>query len=237
MIRQHPIVTELVQARIEEGALPGHLPFVAISRQAGAGGHSLAKRLIEKMAPLGQRPLYKGWEIFDQKIVDILADEHDLDVSMETLMTQEYHSEMQELLTELFGGPAHQFKLYRKTFELVRLLAGLGKVILIGRASPICTRGMSTGIKVRLRAPEPVRIERMMALLDVDRAKAAALIKKQDRARAKLVKDFFSKDIEDDSLYDMVRDTEKTSIDLIADELIKRIEEREQSINRPPGPS
>lgn len=229
-MKDNPILAEFMQMRMKEGASPGRMPFVAISRQAGAGGHTLAVRLLEKLNASTNLPLFQGWEIFDQRIVDILTEEKDIHVSINALMTEEYHSEMQEYFTSLFGGPAHQFKLYKRTFELLRILGSLGKVVLVGRASPLCTRGMKNGIRIRLQAPVEIRIHWMMRRLHLDKATAATLVRKQDEERARLTRDFFSKDIDDPLLYDAVWDTHETPIETIADDLIRRIEEKAKAV-------
>ena len=43
------------------------------------------------------------------------------------------------------GGPTDQYKLEKATFALLRILASIGKVILIGRAGACATDGCRAG--------------------------------------------------------------------------------------------
>ena len=61
-------------------------PFVTISRQAGAGGHSLANVLIDRFHEQPDKELFGDWEMFDQKLVAMVADDPGLRVSVEALL-------------------------------------------------------------------------------------------------------------------------------------------------------
>ncbi len=156
----------------------------------------------------------------------MISDDPKLKVLVKSLLTEEYHSEIQEFLTSVFGGPAHQYELYKKTFELVRTLAAIGKVIIVGRGAVFATMDMPAGVRVRLIAPESVRVKRMAELLQIDKAKARDVVRSRDRQRSRMVFDFFNKDSNDPSSYDGVWDTSEQTMEEIAQEVLTLIEKK-----------
>ncbi len=226
MMDKDALIKEYFAERLIRGdGLDGH-PFVTISREAGAGGHTFAELLLRRINEQSWNKSLTGWQIFDRQLCDIIAQDPKLRVLIGSLLTEEYHSEIQELLTALVGGPAHQFVLYKKTFELLHMLGAIGKVILIGRGSVCATRKHPAGVHIRLTAPESARLENLMSRFDFDRREARQWMKRQDRARERLVQDYFGKDIADPALYDAVYDTSVTPTDAIAGEILGFIEEK-----------
>lgn len=187
------------------------LPFVTISRQAGAGGHLLAHVLITDFLNEKDRNLFRGWHVFDRELCEIVAQDPELKTTMESLLAESYRSEFQEFLDSLFIGRPHQYLLYKKTFHVVRILALLGKVIIVGRAGALVTRDIPGGINVKLIAPEPTRVRWMMKKLKLDKAAALETVRKQDADRRKMGRTFFHRDIQDPLLYDVVWNSENVN--------------------------
>jgi hypothetical protein len=50
----------------EVAVQPAIRPFVTISRQAGAGGHSLAGAMLERFSAQADKELFGDWQVFDQ---------------------------------------------------------------------------------------------------------------------------------------------------------------------------
>ena len=113
-----------------------------------------------------------------------------------------------------------------RVFRLVRVLAEVGKAVIVGRAGSEVTRGLGPSVAVRLVAPEEVRVERMMDLHGVNEKRATELIDKSDNGRARLLKRHFRVDIDDPLLYDAVWNTATASFESIADSIIVMLRER-----------
>lgn len=207
----------------------GHYPFVTISRQAGAGGHSLAEALLTRMEKEPD-PLFKGWQMFDQELCKRISEDPKLKVSMQSLLTEEYRTQVEDLLAGMVVGESSQEAVIKKTFETVRALATFGKVILVGRAGSCVTAGLPLGVHVRLAAPEPGRIRRMSERLHLSPEDAVRkMVRKQDQDRARLIKDYFSKDIDDPLLYDAIWNTGNVPMEIIASCIITIIQQRVSS--------
>ena len=201
-------------------------PFVTISRQAGAGGLSLANVLIEKFNEQPDKELFSGWEMFDQKLVAMVADDPSLRVSVEALLSEEYRRASDDFFRQLLTATTHQDIVMDRVFRLVRVLAEVGKAVIVGRAGSEVTRGLGPSVSVRLIAPREPRIKRMMELHDVNEKKAAELLDKSDTGRARLLKRHFRVNIDDPLLYDAVWNTSTASFDSIAEAIVAMLRER-----------
>ena len=206
--------------------MPRIRPFVTISRQAGAGGHALASALIERFEQEQDKDLFSDWEMFDQKLVAMVADDRDLRVSVEALLTEEYRRASDDFFRQLFTATTHQDIVMDRVFRLVRILAEVGKAVIVGRGGSEVTRGLGPSVSVRLIAPAEVRLQRMMELHDVDERKAAELMDKSDSGRARLLKRHFRVDIDDPMLYDAVWNTGTVSFEAIAESIAAMLRER-----------
>jgi cytidylate kinase len=207
----------------------GGYPFVTISRQAGAGGHTLAEAVTAGTDRESYKDIFMGWKIMDRELCEEVVRSQEFHTSMKSLLAEEYHSELEEFVKALVGQ-GDQYAMYKKMFWMIKSLARVGKIIFIGRAGNCVTAGQPGGIHVRLVAPLSVRTERMMKLFGVDERKAGKMIERQDRDRARLVKTYFDKDVDDPAIYDAVSDTGEMSIDELADKTIEMIQQKAREI-------
>ncbi len=192
------------------GDLEAGNPFVTISRQAGAGGHTLARdvvRAVEKDLP-GE--LGEGWEVFDHRLCLLIAQDPDLSASFNTLLAEGYRSEISITIEEMLMGESRQYRTMKRLFEVVRGLCTIGKVVIVGRAGNFVAADLPLHASVRLVAGRDYRQRNMMELLDLPAPEARKAMKKQDAERAKLIYDFFNQDINDPLHYDLVLNAERT---------------------------
>lgn len=201
-------------------------PFVTISRQSGAGGHSLARALIECFERQPDKELFADWEMFDQKLVAMVAGDPGLRVSVEALLGEEYRRASDDFFRQLLTATTHQDIVMDRVFRLVRILAEVGKAVIVGRAGSEVTRGLGPSVSVRLIAPEEKCIARMMELKNVTEREARDIIAKSDTGRARLLKRNFRVDIDDPLRYDAVWNTEHASFDSIAESIVVLLRER-----------
>lgn len=207
------------------GEKPGRHPFVTISRQAGAGGHTLAHVLVRQMQH-EQDPIFQGWQVFDRELCERLMADPRLHVSMQSLLTEEYRSEIEDAIFSLVGGQTPRDVVVRRLFETIRTLATVGRVVIVGRAGMCVTRDLPDGVHVRLVASGPARVQRMMQLLHLDEAGAREAVDRQDRDRARLVREHFSREIHDPLLYDVTWNTDSVSFEAMAASIIALIKHR-----------
>jgi len=215
------------RAAVESLAKPKY-PFVTISRQAGAGGHSLCAALQHLLESSPHDPFLMGWRLLDAKAVhDLLQRDSHLEVPLRTLDDEEYHSGIEDLVYNLIAHRVPQDMVIHKTFMLIRSLARQGKVIILGRGAACLTADLPTGIHVRLVAPWTDRVQRMSQLGHLSDDAAARSVAEQDTFRLRLVRDCFGKDVNDPLLYHCLWNTHMVPIDEIARRILQMIRERQ----------
>ena len=199
-------------------------PFVTISRQSGAGGHVLARDILCEMENHAQaNELFRGWDLFDQTVCALVMQDPEIRASFDALVSEEYRSETQQLLYDMMTGRSQQYSTYKRIFEVVRILATLGKAIIIGRGGVCVTRNIPHGIHIRLIASEETRIRTVMKEESLGRDQAERLMKKRDREREHLIKDFFNVDINDPLLFDATFNIDKQSTTDLAALIVQMI--------------
>ncbi len=216
------VIRQYLRDRRGEEFVAESFPFVTISREAGAGGHTLAREILRKIELARAGAMSEEWEMFDHKLCALIAEDQKLGVSFDQLLTEEYRSEVGQVVNELIEQRSKRYEVYTRMFEIVRILATLGRCVIVGRAGMCVTADMPMGVHIRLVAPEPVRVKRMGKLLETGEEETRRLVREQDQDRRRLAKDFFGKDIEDPMLYDAVFNTDRLAIPEIA-ELVARM--------------
>lgn len=210
------IIQRLLKEKRSLEELPENgLPFVTISRQAGAGGHLLSYVILTEFLKYEKQDLFQGWHVFDKQLCEVIAQDPQIQESIDTLAREKYRPEFRDFIESLFTGQSSQYTLYKTSFKVARMLAVLGKVIIVGRAGAMVTADLHQGIHIRLVAPESRRVIWMMKRFKLTKEEAKTAIAKQDSDRRKLFRMFFQRDIEDPLLYDAVWNTGKVGLDTI----------------------
>ncbi|OGV42552.1 MAG: hypothetical protein A2X46_04615 [Lentisphaerae bacterium GWF2_57_35] len=201
-------------------------PCVAISRQSGAGGHFLGREILRQLLENKRADLNSGWEMFDQKLCAMLAQHEGGEALFQSLLNEEYRRGVHQSVYEMLVGRPEQYDMQKKIFEVIRLLALLGKVIIIGRGAVCVTQGMPQTIRIRLIEPEKLRLQHMIEILQKPAKEVLQIMHKQDRDREQMIRTFFNKDINDPLLYDLTWNTGTVDIQEMAAAVIKMLEMR-----------
>ncbi|HID76769.1 MAG TPA: cytidylate kinase-like family protein [Planctomycetaceae bacterium] len=189
----------------------GH--YLTISRESGAGGSSVA-RLV------GQR---LGWEVMDKNLLDCVAERYrlsreGLEMVDETTVSWAY---------DLLGAWLDQKTITREQY-MVRLarvvvaMARRGNVVFVGRGTQFLLP-RQFGLAVRLVAPEPFRIRRVMEREKLDADEAKRYVQQTDRGRRDFTMKFFHVDLAEPHLYDMVINTERFGLDGAAEMIVAAV--------------
>lgn len=221
------IIEQFLKEKRSVDELPiSGFPFITISRQAGAGGHLLSYVILTEFLKYERQELFEGWHVFDKQLCEVVARDPNVQDSIDTLVKEKLKPEFRDFVESLFTGRSDQYNLQKTTFKIVRILALLGKVIIVGRASTQVTADLPQGIHIRLVAPEAQRVIWMMKRFKLSKEQAKTTIAKQDADRKKLIRMFFHRDIEDPLLYDVTWNTGKVGLDAICRSAIDMIKAR-----------
>lgn len=180
-------------------------PAVTLSRQTGSGAMMIAGELAEFLQT--RTPASSPWMVFDKNLAEKVLEEHKLPKEIARFMPEDRVSAIQDAVEEMLGLHPSSRTLLHLTTETILHLAELGHVILVGRAAHFITRRMNNVFHVRLIAPLDQRVAQVMARSQIDDLAARAFIQKQDRGRARFLKNYFHADLDDNLQYDLVVNT------------------------------
>jgi cytidylate kinase len=183
---------------------------IAISREAGARGATIAKRAGEKL----------GWEVYSQDMLEYGAQNASLRQDVLDKLPQIAAEWIEQNLQQLLEQPnlSHNPNIV----DLARLVLSLGaqgNVILLGRGAGFLLPGRST-LHVRLVAPLQDRIAYMSQWLRLTEEEAADQVRKRDHRRTDFLATHFHRKPNDVHVFDMILNTsmfgEERCADLIA---------------------
>jgi cytidylate kinase len=198
------LVKKYLRERLKLNPDQTGFPFVTISRESGAGGHTLAREILRQLEHSTDEEWARGWEVFDYRLCLLLAQDPELNAPLDSLLREEYQSSFQQTLFDILTGHDEQMKLHKRIFEVIRILGMIGRVVIVGRAGNLVTRDLHGGVHLRLVAPLPLRVKQMMELMDADEETARREMEKQDHERAEMVRDYFNRDIANPLDFDCV---------------------------------
>lgn len=211
------------------------MSVVTISRQYGSGGDEIANRVS---AALGYRLFNKQMVdeaahqagIMVNQVLDISEDNYPVRTFLDRLFGSMATGAMIG-----FGGADGTFMLEadrmaldeNSSFELVkRAVTGAcdgGNLVVVGRGGQLLMRDEPCALHVRIEAPYEARVNRVKGLLSQSkesylakadlRKEAQSLIERRDHASAEYIKTFFHARWDDPTLYHVVINTGKISID------------------------
>lgn len=184
--------------------------FITISRQAGAGGITIA-RLLARYLNRHDEKAPIPWTVFDRNLVAEVIRSHQLPAWTERFMTEQKISEFDDLLGEILKIHPAKWTLVRDTSQTILHLSELGHVILVGRGANLITRKQPGGLHVRLISSVEKRLKHLEQYFGFTPGKAAEFLKAEDGGRKNYIKHYFGKDIEDPLLYDLVINTDDVS--------------------------
>jgi cytidylate kinase len=198
-------------------------PFVTISRQAGAGGHTVGQRIAEM---LNEKPRKAPWTVFDKELVDVVIEKHDLPKNLSKYMTETGVNAFSDFVAELVGLHPASDIFIRKTNETILALAKMGNAVIIGRGANYVTRELPGGFHVRLVASRETRLRRMREYYGLTEKETAGQLKRLDEDRRDYVHDALGKDLTDVLGYDCVFNTTYLSCEDAARMIVKHLQSR-----------
>ena len=208
-------------------------PFITISRQAGTAAHAIGRFILMRLAEYEDPDLKTGWDLFDQKLCALIAQNKSLDADYDTLVNEKYRSEgLQRMVYELLIGTPQQYKIQKKIEEVVRLLARLGKVVIVGRAGFHLARNMPGAIHIRLIASMDYRVKEVMKRDGLTEEQAVKNVRDIDAERARFIKNQHNFDIHDLSRFDIVWNLDRIQIPELVNTMAELIHLRLQHLRK-----
>jgi cytidylate kinase len=167
---------------------------VAISREAGARGGTIARRVGRKLA----------WPVYNQELLEYIAQEgafrHDVVEGLPPAAARWAEVRLQRVLRE------QTLSQHPSLVELARVILALGaqgQVVLIGRGAG-CILPAETTLNVRIIAPLADRVAYMSQWLRLTLEESADQVRRRDERRAEFICTHFHRQPGDLYQYDLV---------------------------------
>ena len=193
-------------------------PYVAISREAGAGGGEIARCLGRRLR----------WEVLDKDLVARVAERFKVAHSAIEVIDERKPSWFFDFLSSwLEPRVVHRQRYIVQLGRVINAAARRGRVIFVGRGAQFFLP-RDRGLAVRIVAAERYRVRRLGRHLGVDDTEAQRRIEEIDFGRADFVYRYVHQDIASPHIYDLVLHAERfgteAAAELIADALRVRLD-------------
>ncbi len=187
---------------------------VCISREAGAGGGTIARRVGTRL----------DWKVYDHELLEAIA--HGMEIPTEEARA---YDELAPGLVQDWLLPLreeHYAPQEAYLDHLAKLVESIGKAgdsILVGRgAGQILPR--SETLNVRIIAPLKARAKYLAASMGVSQRTAKKAAIDRDRRTAKFVWTLHRVDIDDSHLYDLVLDSHALGLTIASELIVRAVE-------------
>jgi cytidylate kinase len=217
-----------VAALVQEHAVPKdtHTPSaITISRQAGARGRSIGKKLKEKLRADSPKDAVP-WTFFDENLVEEVLKDHDLPTNLEKFMPDDAVNEYSSIVNEILGRHPSLWTLFEDTTQTMLRLCRVGHCILVGRGGNKVAESLSNVTRVRFVGTHARCMQQMVTVHGMSIDEAKRFIKKEDRARQRYMKSHFNCNVDDPHQYDLVINTDNYTDEAVAEMIIAAVEAR-----------
>jgi cytidylate kinase len=185
------------------GSTPRVLPVITISREFGAGGHTIGERVA--------RELGDNWQVWDREIIEAISQSAKAATEMVAALDEHTHSWIEEMVYAIFAQPMMETFAYRRHLAQVLLaLAQQGHMVIIGRGANFVLR---EALNVRLRASEAYRVQDTMHREHIGHDQAVRRVHHVDAERAEFVRAVFQRRIDDPDAYDLIVRTDALGVE------------------------
>ncbi len=198
---------------------------VAISREAGARGGSIGRRVARKL----------GWAVYDQELLEYMA--HEASVRRGVVepaagpASEWVERRVEQLLRE---QNLSQHPLIVHLARIVLTLGTQGRVVLIGRGAG-CILPRESTLYVRLVAPLAERVAYMSQWLRLSEEEAAERVRLRDERRVTFLNTHFHCQPGDVHQYDLVLNTSTLGEDVSAELIARAAAARGAAFPSPPS--
>lgn len=190
-------------------------PFLAISRETGAGGNAVA-RLVGRQL---------GWEVLGKELLDRIAQRYHNDRLKLDLVDETPGNWAFDILGSWMDKHLVSHEAY--LLHLTRVVAAAARhaqLVFVGRGVQFMLP-RDKGFIVRLIAPLQFRVERVMQMKGVAEAEARHVVEETDRARHDFGCRIFGHDTADPHLYDLVLNTQRFGMENAAEFIVSAMKQ------------
>ena len=199
----------------DEASRPIAPDVITISREYGSGGTTVAKIVAREL----------NLKLYDREIIEHMAEL----LRMGADKLEGLEEGAPRGVAEIIHGALERLPTsatYRRTLsEVVRAVAQQGNVIIVGRGAACI---LPHSLRVRIIAPFEVRVARVAELEGISEQEARHKVARADSERRAFARTHLRCDLSDPNLYDLIVNTERTSLEHAAELIIAAAEQRKR---------
>lgn len=176
---------------------------VTISRQAGAGGSEIARRLAEEFK----------MDLVGRQLIELVAKSTKMNVKMVELLDEKAANRIDSMITSFFVARQLSPDVYFR--HLTRVIAAIGDrgwSIIVGRGAHLIIP-REKAIRLRFIAPDEYRIGHFMSKRQMTYDEAKGYVGKKDADREGFIRKYFKIDSNDPMNFDLVVNTGEMGIE------------------------
>lgn len=177
------------------------MSVITISREFGSEGDTIAQKVAQAL----------GYHFVDRNFIGVILGQYgfvEFDKEYATLPTfWERFDAQREKQRDVMVGMLNQ---------VTQAVALHGNVVILGRSSFAVLGGFADVLHVRLQAPFPIRVGRIMTQQQISFEQAEADVKHNDKVRLAFVEEFYQASWDSIHAFDLVINTSKLPADVAA---------------------
>jgi hypothetical protein len=190
--------------------------YLAISREAGAGGSVIAEIVGRRL----------GWDVLGKELLDRIAKRFHSNRMMLDLVDETPSNWIYDVLGTWMDRNIIPHETYVVQLSRVVLAAAKhGPAVFVGRGAQFLLP-REKGFVVRLVAPVQFRLENLMRLKGMTAAEAQRYLNEVDPHRLEFVRRFFHQHVSDPHMYDLVINTERLGLEGAAELILSAMAKR-----------
>ena len=191
-------------------------PIITISRQYGARGRSLAKKLGELI----------NFDVWDKALLTAIAEEAGADERFLASVDERRRKMIDDVMVGTLMGSRHSNTHYfRSLLRVVHTIAAHGKSIIVGRGSNYIVKSPHS-LRVRLVCPDEQRIAYVAEHEGILDKEAQKLIRARDAEREDFIRFYFKRDPGQPQDFDLVLNSGSFSINQMSEIVLYAYEQK-----------
>lgn len=194
------------------------MAVITVSREFGSDGDIIAQQAARVL----------GYHVVGKELIGALLSEYGL---------VEFDQEFERLPSfwERFNAQREQRRqqIVQMLNQIVPALARHGNVVIVGRSGFAMLRGYADVLSLRVQAPPPARVARLMAEQGLGADEAEAAILEGDKGRAAFIEAFYGVRWDDAAAFDLVVNTGKVAPELAVTWVVQAV----QALHTTAGPA
>ena len=168
-------------------------PIITISREFGAEGAAIGKKLSEKL----------DFEFWHNDLLKLISEESGLDEKFLQSLDEKRQQSIKDAMMGMLKTSATNVQYLQSIIKVIKTIEMQGNSIIVGRgANYICTKPKA--LHVRVVRPKTKRIKSYAAKNTITEPEARRKIDEMDKEREDFVRHHFNQDVNDSSTYDIV---------------------------------